>query len=213
MLSLWQRLAGAQTFIEVATHVCVDASALYGLRQLCMSLHAADGTPVLAVDSVPGVVNTDRRAWFEAARHHREVDGATVVPLVEPHGVFGVMACARREPLTNIERAALSLLGAQISVRLAQLGITTLSANIDLSPRQHAIADLASRGFSNGEVASALAISANTVKKQLKEVYRRLDVANRTELARMLPRLAVTDAEAPVGVTRAGAVTITRAAL
>jgi DNA-binding CsgD family transcriptional regulator len=210
VLSLWQRLADAQTFIEVATHVCVGASALYGLDQLCMSLHAADGKPVLAVDSVPNIADDQRRAWFEAASHHRHVDDATVVPLVEPRGVFGVMACVRREPLTNIERAALSLLGAQISVRLAQLGITTRSAEADLSPRQHAIADLASRGFSNGEVASALAISANTVKKQLKEVYRRLDVANRTELARVLPRLAVTDAEAPVGVTRAGAVTITR---
>ncbi len=55
-----------------------------------------------------------------------------------------------------------------------------------LTPRQSEIAQLAALGHTNAEIAAALGISINTVKARLKEVFERLDVCNRTELANVL---------------------------
>lgn len=50
-----------------------------------------------------------------------------------------------------------------------------------LTARELAILELASRGYSNGEVAAQLRITRQTVKFHLANVYRKLDVANRTQ--------------------------------
>jgi DNA-binding CsgD family transcriptional regulator len=42
------------------------------------------------------------------------------------------------------------------------------------------------RGYTNVEVAVALQISPNTIKKHLKHLFARLAVANRTELATLV---------------------------
>jgi DNA-binding CsgD family transcriptional regulator len=218
-----QRLSAAQTFVEVATIVCVDASMRFDLCQCCVSLHAANGQPVVAIDNVPGVADELRRAWVDTdmwrgdpmlralAEHRAPVSGDNelLLPLVEPAGLIGSIRCVRRDAFSVQMIRDLSVLSVHVSVRLAQLGISTHGTH-PLSPRQHDVADLAARGFSNIEIAQALAISENTVKKQLKEVYRRLEIANRTELARMLRSPVVSDAEAPIGVTHVGALTITR---
>jgi DNA-binding NarL/FixJ family response regulator len=52
-----------------------------------------------------------------------------------------------------------------------------------LSPREAQVAQLASRGMRNGEIAALLGTSFETVKKQLRSVVDKLDVSNRTELA------------------------------
>jgi len=57
-----------------------------------------------------------------------------------------------------------------------------------LTPRQQQIAELAALGQTNEEIAETLAISVNTVKSRLKEVFERLDVRNRTELANVMYR-------------------------
>ncbi len=53
-----------------------------------------------------------------------------------------------------------------------------------LSPRQFEIAEYAAVGATAKEIAKLLGISAHTVRQHLKEVYRRLGVANRIELSR-----------------------------
>ena len=55
-----------------------------------------------------------------------------------------------------------------------------------LSPRQLEIAEYAAAGATGSEIASSLKISVYTVRQHLKEVYRRLHVANRVELNRAL---------------------------
>ncbi len=56
----------------------------------------------------------------------------------------------------------------------------------ELGPRQRECAKLAVRGLTNREIGELLGISINTVKARLKEVFHRLDVTNRTELAFVL---------------------------
>ena len=62
----------------------------------------------------------------------------------------------------------------------------TLTPNLGdvLSPRQFEIAEYAAVGATAKEIAKLLGISAHTVRQHLKEVYRRLGVANRIELSR-----------------------------
>ena len=57
-----------------------------------------------------------------------------------------------------------------------------------LSARQRMIVSLLGTGLSNKEIARALSIAEGTVKSQLRAIYRRLAVRNRTEAALLLNR-------------------------
>jgi predicted ATPase/DNA-binding CsgD family transcriptional regulator len=57
-----------------------------------------------------------------------------------------------------------------------------------LSPVERQVAELASQGLSNPDIARELFISRNTVKVHLSHAYAKLGVANRTELARLATR-------------------------
>jgi DNA-binding CsgD family transcriptional regulator len=52
-----------------------------------------------------------------------------------------------------------------------------------LSPREREVLALAATGLTNEEVAARLAVSVHAVKFHLAGVYRKLEVANRTEAA------------------------------
>jgi NarL family two-component system response regulator LiaR len=54
----------------------------------------------------------------------------------------------------------------------------------DLTPREEEILQLVARGHSNGEVARLLWVTEQTVKFHLANVYRKLNVKNRTQAAR-----------------------------
>jgi DNA-binding NarL/FixJ family response regulator len=56
------------------------------------------------------------------------------------------------------------------------------------TPRQREIIALVADGKTNEEIASALSIHVKTVEGQLRRVFDRYDVANRTELARVAER-------------------------
>ena len=53
-----------------------------------------------------------------------------------------------------------------------------------LSEREIEVLSLVAEGMGNAEVALRLHISENTVKFHLRNIYRRLDVSNRTEASR-----------------------------
>ena len=57
------------------------------------------------------------------------------------------------------------------------------SASPSLSPREREVLQLVVRGFHNREIADILKIGENGVKKHLKGVFAKLDVATRTEAA------------------------------
>ena len=131
------------------------------------------------------------------------------VPLLGPGGWFGTIGYALTEaPAAEVERE-LGILATDLSVWCTQHGISTLPDVRPLAPRQHEVARLAAAGRTNPEIAEELAISVNTVKLRLKQTFDRLGVANRTELASVLRRLAPLDG-IPPGITHRGGVTITR---
>jgi DNA-binding CsgD family transcriptional regulator len=57
---------------------------------------------------------------------------------------------------------------------------------VELTPTEHEIAELVSKGLTNREVANALFLSVSTVESNLHRIYRKLGVRSRTELARRL---------------------------
>ena len=62
-----------------------------------------------------------------------------------------------------------------------QTGADTLTAT------ERAIAELASQGLTNQEIAKQTFISANTVAFHLRNIYRKLGIASRVQLARIVP--------------------------
>lgn len=61
-----------------------------------------------------------------------------------------------------------------------------------LSRQELRVLQLLSAGHSNQRIAETLIVSINTVKTQLKSIYRKLDVANRVEATRLAQRLNLT---------------------
>lgn len=134
-----------------------------------------------------------------------------LLPILEPDGLLGTIHCGRRRTFSPAMRRDLGVLANHVSVRLTQLGITTTNDLVQLSARQHEVARLAARGLANHEIANSLGVSENTIKKHLKDVFARLDVGNRTELAMRLARTGRRN-DPPIGISRSGTVVITRAA-
>jgi DNA-binding CsgD family transcriptional regulator len=62
-----------------------------------------------------------------------------------------------------------------------QLSMGSISPVAALTPREIEIVALTARGFSNQEIARQLWISEQTVKKHQSNLFRKLDVRNRTE--------------------------------
>ncbi len=83
--------------------------------------------------------------------------------------------------------------GARISVELRQAGdlfflnARALSPLDRLPPRAREIAKHFARGLSHKEIARLLEISPATVRNHLQEVYRKLGVSDKAELATLLP--------------------------
>jgi DNA-binding CsgD family transcriptional regulator len=134
-----------------------------------------------------------------------------LLPILQPGELLGTIRCGHLQPFTPELRRDLTTLSSHVSVRLAQLGITTLPDPFltKLTPRQRDVARLCARGCTNADIGQALDLSENTVKKHLKDIFDMLEVTNRTELATKLPNAPQHDV--PVGVTRRGELWITRA--
>lgn len=53
-------------------------------------------------------------------------------------------------------------------------------ADLGLTPRQHQVLDLVAAGYTNTDIARKLVVSATTVRTHLENVFRQLDVTNRS---------------------------------
>jgi DNA-binding CsgD family transcriptional regulator len=135
------------------------------------------------------------------------------LPILEPAGLVGQIRCGQARRFSTPLRRELTAMATHVSVRLAQLGISSI-VEVDglarLTLRQFDVAHLAALGRTNAEISTALDISENTVKKHLAMVYEHAGVASRTELAAMLTR-AGPRLDVPVGISHRGGFTITRA--
>jgi DNA-binding CsgD family transcriptional regulator len=207
--ALGHYLADADTFVTIAARVCEGVACLWGVYACVVALNRPGGGPAVLVDNLPEGDDAFRRMLVSSAVVCDPVRNALTVPLMDPGGMIGSIRCVRAELWTDEVRRDLATVATQVSVRLAQLGIRGVSMS-ELTPRQYEAAALVERGATNAEIASALGISMNTVKKLLKDVFLRLDVQSRTELAMTL-RGVTAPLDIPIGITRMGGVTITRA--
>jgi DNA-binding NarL/FixJ family response regulator len=95
--------------------------------------------------------------------------------------------------LVDVMRAATrTYVGGEISVELRPAGdMFFVKArrrwSLDgLAPRERTVAVEYSRGLTHKEIARALSVSPETVRKQIQQVYRKLGVRDKAELATLL---------------------------
>jgi DNA-binding CsgD family transcriptional regulator len=207
--ALGRYLADADTFVAIASRVCEGVAALWDVYACVVALNRPGGGPAVLVDNLPAGDDVFRLTLVSSPFVRDPVRNALTVPLMDPGGQIGWIRCVRAKPWCDDVQRDLATVATQVSVRLAQLGIRGVSVS-ELTPRQFEVATLVEHGATNAEIAGALGISMNTVKKLLKDVFVRLDVQSRTELAMVL-RGVTAPLDIPVGITRMGAVTITRA--
>ena len=118
-----------------------------------------------------------------------------LAPVVVDGEVVGTLNFARAEDreFGVRELSIASALALHVSTRMTTL---RASARADrswesvLTARGFEVAELAARGLTTDEVGRALGVSSNTVKKHLRNVYDRLAISSRAELATMLARPA-----------------------
>jgi len=223
-------VAQASDFVEVAKLVCAETT-LLGADACTVSHHAASGQPVLAVDNIADQADDARLSWVGDFAWRRDplhlamlARGSVVqvsqadevhallIPIVEPRGVLGSIRCISLTRLPSEVERELLVVAAIVAVQLAYLGVTSLATDntsVRLTPRQRDVAELATLGLTNGEIAAELGISLNTVKNRLKEAFDRLAVRSRVELVGALTR-ASTALDVPLGVSRDGLFAIAR---
>lgn len=110
--------------------------------------------------------------------------------LAEPEGFVRLFADEGAAVTSQLREVLASSVPATYGQRLlssftdATAGAATMiSPQEALTDRQHEILSLMARGLSNREIAEQLVISPETVRWHTKQIYRRLDVRNRTEAA------------------------------
>lgn len=210
-----QRVDG---FVDAAARVCEEATRACAVDGCAVILHRDLEAASVVVDNLPGATDDDRRAWVGVGgrsvlgwlRARGELD-VFALSIAGDGAPVGTLACCRRAPIAATAQRDLAVIAMHLSVWCMGRGVSAArDPAYRLGPRQREVAQLAARGLTNAEIEAALAISVNTVKTRLKEVFARLDVSNRTELAAFL-RDAPAPVDAPPGVSRIGAVAVTAA--
>ena len=162
-------------------------------RSLTIATLLALGVGVLAGTLVPEtgggglpiverVVQTVGSAWVRGLR-------MTILPLVVSLLVVAVLGSRERVGVGRMGGAAV---GIYFSIYVALANRATAAAapapnsdaGADLTRRELEILQLVAEGFSNSQLAKMLWVTEQTVKFHLSNIYRKLDVANRTEASR-----------------------------
>jgi DNA-binding CsgD family transcriptional regulator len=89
------------------------------------------------------------------------------------------------QALTIFENLGTPLWAAKVRGELARIG-GRAPAGDELTPTERRIANLVAGGKTNKEVAAILVVAERTVESALTQIYRKLDVRSRTELAHRL---------------------------
>jgi DNA-binding CsgD family transcriptional regulator len=243
MRELGRRLRAAEDFVAVASTVCEITRTELQVAQCTVTLYSSEGGPAIVIDNIVGLDDADRLHCFaehwignrvlrELHEHHALVEVKSLgraarcgcvgvghdvlLPVVELGSLLGSIRCSQVRTFGADQLRDLSTLATHVSMRLGELGITTSPDPVlgGLTRRQREVALFVAQGCTNREIGEHLAMSENTVKKHLKDIFektRTVGIERRAQLAnRIKPG---PEREAPVGVTRLQGVTITRAAL
>jgi len=136
-------------------------------------------------------------AWKESELYKRccstyDHEHIMTGPLVGHGQLVGTINFARIGHIPAFSQSDLASLGAvctHFSARLAELRKPPLAPNPirnRLTPREIQIANLVAKGLTNAEIGAELWITQNSVKQALKRMFRKLEVAARTEMVAKL---------------------------
>jgi len=87
--------------------------------------------------------------------------------------------------LATFDELGTPLWAGKAHAELARIG-GRAPASDGLTPSELRIAELVAEGKTNKEVAAALVVAVRTVESALTQIYRKLDIRSRTQLARKL---------------------------
>jgi DNA-binding CsgD family transcriptional regulator len=90
-----------------------------------------------------------------------------------------------REALAAFEAIGSPLWADRARVELARVNVAR-TRDLELTPSEQRVAELAASGMTNRDVASALFISPKTVEANLARIYRKLGIKTRAELGRII---------------------------
>ncbi len=161
----WPRMAAAQGRAILAELEGDLPAAEAGLRA---AIRAADAGG-LEVDRIAGLLQLGRLL----RRTGRRVESRS--PLAQG--------------LRRAEHAGADLLVGQLRDELAAAGgarSRRVTSGMELTPRERRVAELASRGRTNRQIAASLSVTVNTVETHLQRVFTKLSVRSRMELAAAL---------------------------
>ncbi|WLP92840.1 helix-turn-helix transcriptional regulator [Gordonia sp. NB41Y] len=127
--------------------------------------------------------------YMDRFLYRRQLHSAAVMHLGladDAHALVGIFDSAGREVPPQQVRA-LGLLAGQLSTFAKTLpGGPVLSWRERLSPRQQELAELLADGLTNEEIAAALRIEVDSVKKYVSRIFTITRVRNRVELAKLV---------------------------
>lgn len=217
------RLQGATSSVALGIAVCESTHVNFGVAHCVVAFYAPDGCPSLLVDNAP-LSDDDRLHYLEGGwhddaplrtlrEHHAPVvvgDDVLLLPILGLGELAGSIRCHGPQ-LARSRGRDLTTFASYASVRFGQLQATAAPDPIlaRLTSRQQEVARLAAGGRTNLEIGRALAITEDTVKKHLKDIFQRIEVTTRTELASKI-RPGMPPRVVPSGLTRIGKIVITR---
>jgi DNA-binding NarL/FixJ family response regulator len=98
---------------------------------------------------------------------------------------FGATACLAKETQARDVLSAIHLASRGLQVLRQTDGDTPPRGPELLTPREAAVLELLQHGRSNGEIAGELHVGVETVRTHARNIYRKLGVGSRRELARL----------------------------
>jgi NarL family two-component system response regulator LiaR len=186
---------GLRTFLELQEDIEVVADAADGERALAaVAEHDPD---VVLMDLVLPVIDGVEAIRRVAAEHPRTrvialtsfLDDDKVFPAVRAGAAGYLLKDVQPLELVKAIRAVHAgerLLHPAVTARLMEDvadGGARASPPAELTPRERQVAELIARGGQNKRIALELGISEKTVKTHVSSILRKLDVADRTQVA------------------------------
>ncbi|WP_252092271.1 helix-turn-helix transcriptional regulator [Pseudomonas sp. MWU13-3659] len=149
----------------------------------------AIGGPVVSLRQGLARLPQDQgRTYRQFLAQHQVVDVVEIIAQVQgqPRAGVSLLRCASLGEFGDAELQRLLPLHGLMQLAVASQPLAENPVPIALTPRERQIAELLRQGASNKLIARALGVGLPTVKTHLINLFRKLEVSNRTELVASL---------------------------